>query len=195
MIRGEKIGLRARHEADVPVLHRELYEDVVARSRTDPRPWQPISAESPHSPFALSEPSDKTAPFAVVELESQMLAGAALLWGIDAHNRTAHLGISLFPSCRGRGLGTDVVRVLCEYGFVVRGMQRLQVETLADNTSMLAAAKSAGFVIEGTLRRAAWVNGDFTDEVVLGLLAHECPSKVIIRQGSAARDLGSGEKK
>lgn len=172
-MRGEKIGLRARHHSDVPVLHRELYDDVAVRARTDPRPWQPISAESDHSPFALSEPSDKTAPFAVVELESQALAGAALLWGIDAHNRAAHLGISLFPTFRGRGLGSDVVRVLCDYGFVTRGMQRLQMETLADNASMLAAAASAGFVAEGTLRRSAWVNGAFTDEVVLGLLAHE----------------------
>jgi RimJ/RimL family protein N-acetyltransferase len=177
VIRGEKIGLRAQHEADVPVLHKELYEDVAVRSRTDPRPWRPIAAESAHSPFALSEPSDQSAPFVVVELESQTLAGAAGLWGIDAHNRTAHLGISLFPSFRGRGFGSDVVRVLCEYGFLVRGMQRLQVETLADNTSMLKAAKSAGFVIEGTLRRSAWVNGSFIDEVVLGLLAHEWTSQ------------------
>ncbi|MGW1158003.1 GNAT family N-acetyltransferase [Streptomyces sp. NPDC002513] len=182
VIRGEKIGLRARYEADVAVLHRELYDDVAARSRTDPRPWQPIPAETGHSPFAVREPSEKVAPFSVVELESQALVGAALLWGIDAHNRTAHLGISLLPASRGRGFGSDIVRVLCTYGFVVRGMQRLQVETLADNAAMIAAATNAGFVIEGTLRRAAWVGGAFHDEVVLGLLADEW----------ASRGLGSG---
>jgi RimJ/RimL family protein N-acetyltransferase len=49
----------------------------------------------------------------------------------------------------------------------------LQVETLADNAAMIRAATRSGFVPEGTLRRAAWVNGDFADEVVLGLLATE----------------------
>ncbi|GGJ28164.1 GNAT family N-acetyltransferase [Streptomyces brasiliensis] len=173
MIRGNKIGLRARHEADIPVLHAVLYNDVATRSRQDPRAWQPIPPGSPHSPYAVAEPSGKVAAFSVVELDSQALVGAASLWGIDTHNRSAHLGISVLPDFRGRGFSSDVVRVLCEYGFAVRGLQRLQVETLADNAAMIAAAKKAGFTIEGTLRCAAWVYGAFVDKVVLGLLAHE----------------------
>jgi RimJ/RimL family protein N-acetyltransferase len=38
---------------------------------------------------------------------------------------------------------------------------------------MIQAASRAGFTREGTLRRSAWVNGDFADEVILGLLATE----------------------
>ncbi|MEH0577295.1 GNAT family N-acetyltransferase [Streptomyces sp. B21-108] len=173
MIRGDKVGLRARHEADIPVLHAVLYNDVATRSHQDPRPWHPIPPGSAYSPYVVAEPSDEAAPFSVVELDSQELVGAASLWGIDAHNRSAHLGISVLPDFRGRGFSSDIVRVLCEYGFVVRGLQRLQVETMADNAPMIAAAKRAGFTIEGTLRRSAWVYGAFVDQVILGLLAHE----------------------
>lgn len=173
MLRGERVGLRARHEVDVPVLHAGLHDDVVARMRTDSRPWQPALPESPHSPFAVKEPSENAVPFSIVQLDSDALVGAALLWGIDAHNRSAHLGLSLLPDARGRGLGTDVVRVLCEYGFAVRGLQRLQVDTLADNAAMITAATKAGFTREGTLRRSAWVYGGFADTVLLGLLAEE----------------------
>lgn len=173
MLRGEKIGLRARHETDVPILQSELYDDVATRSRADSRPWRPIAPGSAASPYAVSDPSDDVACFSVVDLTDDELAGEALLWGIDQHNRTAHLGLSLRPAFRGRGLGTDVVRVLCHYGFTVRGLHRLQVETLADNAAMIRAAEQAGFVLEGTLRRAAWVSGKFVDEVILGLLAPE----------------------
>lgn len=173
MIRGEKIGLRARHESDLPVLQSELYDDVLTRSRADSRPWRPITPGSGQSPYAVAEQSDEAARFSVVELESQELAGEALLWGIDTHNRMAHLGISLRPTFRGRGLAVDVLRALCEYGFAVRGLQRLQVETLADNTAMVAAATKAGFKHEGTLRSSAWVYGAYTDETILGLLANE----------------------
>jgi RimJ/RimL family protein N-acetyltransferase len=173
MMLGTKIGLRARHEDDVPVLQSELYDDVVTRSRADSRPWRPITPGSAQSPYAVAEPSDEAACFSVVELESQELAGEALLWGIDMHNRVAHLGISLRPAFRGRGLSVDVVRALCEYGFAVRGLQRLQVETLSGNAAMIATATRAGFTLEGTLRRASWVYGTFADEVVLGLLADE----------------------
>ncbi|MFD8481818.1 GNAT family N-acetyltransferase [Kitasatospora sp. NPDC059673] len=173
MIHGELIGLRARHDCDIPVLHSELYDDVATRSRADSRPWQPIAAGSGHSPFVVAGPSDEAACFSVVELESEELVGEALLWGIDPHSRTAHLGLALRPAFRGRGLAVDVVHALCEYGFLVRGFQRLQLETLTDNTPMLAAAARAGFTLEGTLRRAAWAYGAYADQAVLGLLAED----------------------
>ena len=171
MLRTGKVGLRARDEADVAILHAELYEDIATRMRADSRPWRPIPAGSASSPYAVGEPRDDVAMFSVVELAGGELAGEALLWAIDLHNRTAHLGLSLRPTFRGRGLGADVVLALCEYGFTVRGLHRLQVDTLADNTAMIRAAERAGFVPEGRLRQAAWVDGEFADEVILGLLA------------------------
>lgn len=173
MIQGELVGLRARHTDDVAVLHAELYEDVATRSRADTRPWRPVGAASGHSPYEPREPSDEVAVFSVVERATGELAGEALLWSIDPHNRTAHLGISLRPGCRGRGLGEDVVRLLCRYGFSVRGLHRLQVDTLAENIPMIRAATANGFALEGTLRGAAWVCGEFLDEVVMGLLAED----------------------
>jgi RimJ/RimL family protein N-acetyltransferase len=64
-----------------------------------------------------------------------------------------------------------VVLALCAYGFTIRGLHRLQVDTLASNTAMVRAASRAGFVYESKLRQAAWVNGEFADEVILGMLA------------------------
>ena len=171
MLRAGKVGLRARDEADVAVLHAELYDDIATRMRADSRPWLPIPAGSAASPYAVSEPRDDAAVFSVVELASGELAGEALLWAIDLHNRMAHLGLSLRPAFRGRGLGADAVVALCEYGFAVRGLHRLQVDTLASNTAMVRAAERAGFVPEGRLSQAAWVNGEFADEVILGMLA------------------------
>ncbi|HEY0518728.1 MAG TPA: GNAT family protein, partial [Ilumatobacteraceae bacterium] len=167
-----KVVLRARHEDDVAVLHAELYEDVMTRSRADSRPWRPL-AMGQGSPYAVAEPSAETAVFSVERVSDGELAGEALLWSIDVHNRVAHIGLSLRPAARGCGLGTDVVGVLCAYGFSVLGLHRLQAETLADNRAMQRAAMKSGFVLEGTLRRSAWVDGDFVDEVLLGLLATE----------------------
>lgn len=171
MLRGKVAGLRAREDSDVPILHAELYDDVTTRVRADSRPWRPLPAGAARSPYRVPDPGDDNAAFSVVQLTTSELAGEALLWGIDLHNRSAHVGISLRPGFRGRGLGTDAVRVLCGYGFAILGLQRLQAETLADNPAMIAVATRAGFVREGSLRRAAWVNGRFADEVILGMLA------------------------
>jgi RimJ/RimL family protein N-acetyltransferase len=171
MMEGNLVVLRARLESDVAILHAELQEDVATRSRSDNRPWRPIPAN--RSPYSTDNPGDDIAIFSVVEKASGELAGDALLWGIDNHSRLAHLGVSLRPSFRGRKLGEDVVQVLCHYGFVVRGLHRLQLETLGDNAAMRRAAERAGFEHEGTLRRAAWVTGEYLDEVIYGVLVHE----------------------
>jgi RimJ/RimL family protein N-acetyltransferase len=63
--------------------------------------------------------------------------------------------------------------VLCHYGFAVRGLHRLQIETLSDNAAMIRIAGKAGFTQEGILRKSSWVGGDFVDEVILGLLVTE----------------------
>ncbi|MGO4460429.1 GNAT family protein [Streptomyces sp. M-16] len=173
MIQGRSTGLRARLPEDVPVLHAELYDDVATRSRADTRPWAPIAAAGGNSPYEPGAPGGGEAFFSVVDRTSGELAGEALLWGIDTHNRNAHLGLSLRPAFRGRGFGAEVVQLLCFYGFTVRGLRRLQLETLADNAPMIAAARRAGFALEGTLRGSAWVMGEFLDEVILGLPAAE----------------------
>ncbi len=176
MLRGEIVGLRAQQDSDIEVFETELLNDAETRMRSDSRPWRPVTPGSPDSPYREQAPrgdQSATVPFSAVELATGELVGNALLWGIDLHNRNAHLGISLRPAFRGKHLGTDIVRVLCRYGFAIRGLHRLQVDTLADNDAMIGAATRAGFVHEGTLRQFAWVNGSFADEVILSQLASE----------------------
>jgi len=173
MLRGERVGLRARRVADLQVLLDELYDDVPTRVRADSRPWIPIPPEAKQHPYSVEDDHGTEACFSVVDLATEELLGDALLWGIDTHNRLAHIGISLRPGVRGQGYATDVLRVLCRYGFIVRGLHRLQIDTLADNEAARRLAVTAGFLLEGTLRRSAWVSGEFVDEVVFGLLDTE----------------------
>ncbi|MDR6971241.1 GNAT family protein [Leifsonia shinshuensis] len=173
MLTGTTVGLRARYEDDIPILVAELYNDVVNGSRAEGSPWRPIRPSARDPRLITDESKEDVVAFSVVSLADDALIGSANLWGIDTHNRFAHLGLGLIPSARGSGYGTDVVAVLCRYGFVVRGLNRLQIETLADNHAMLRAAERNGFVREGVLRRSAWVLGEFMDEVVLGMLQEE----------------------
>jgi RimJ/RimL family protein N-acetyltransferase len=173
MLRGSKVGLRARHDEDIPILRTELYDDVVNSSRAEAGPWRPITPGSKDPRLVVDDKEQGHVPFSVVELEGGTLVGTATLWGIDNHHRSAHLGLGLLPSARGKGYGTDVVAVLCQYGFVVRGLRRLQIETLSDNDAMLRSAERNGFVREGLLRSSAWVMGEFMDEVLLGLLVED----------------------
>jgi RimJ/RimL family protein N-acetyltransferase len=133
--------------------------------------WRPSPPGSAASPYAVRPPSEREAFFSVVTDDE--LAGEASLWGIDMFHRLAHIGMSLRPTFRGRGLAPDIVTVLCHYGFEVLGLNRLQIDTLADNAAMIATGRRVGFTLEGTIRQGQWVMGTFVDEVTLGLLADE----------------------
>ncbi|MGZ4371513.1 MAG: GNAT family N-acetyltransferase [Gaiellaceae bacterium] len=168
---GEHVALRARRPEDVPVLQAQLYDDIATRSRADTRPWRPLPPDPSVSPYAPSAAGEDAAIFSVVAAADGDLVGEALLWGIDLHNRAGHVGLALLPAYRGRGWSSEVLHLLCRYGFAARGLNRLQLETTADNQPMIRAALRAGFQEEGVLRQANWVLGDFVDAAVLGLLA------------------------
>lgn len=178
MLTGRVVVLREIRRTDLEVIHRELHADVAGSALASIDPWVPPLLARREARFdrALNEPEDeKRVMFAVCERsdESRALVGTLGLWGIDLHNSLAHIGLSLVPSVRGRGLATDAVRVICYYGFVVRGLHRLGLETLGRNEPMRRAALSAGFVEEGRLRSSAFVLGERDDDVLLGLLRTE----------------------
>jgi len=176
VLTGRLVGLRERRREDVAALF-ELDADVEQFSLASPRPFTPraLAARQAEYDKRQTEHDPKTTAFTIQRLDDE--AGAALgsvgLWEIDLHNRSAHVAISLLASARGQGLGRDAVEVICRFGFDVRGLERLSLETLESNTAMRAVAAACGFVEEGRLRGAAWYLGRRVDEVVYGLLAGE----------------------
>jgi RimJ/RimL family protein N-acetyltransferase len=176
MLKGRLVGLREPRREDVAALF-ELRTDVELFSLTDARPFQPRTLASRQAEFdkRQTEQDPKAAFFTIQRLDDA--AGTALgsvgLWEIDPHNRSAHVGISLLPTAQGQGLGRDAVEVICRFGFDVRGLERLSLETLDVNAPMRAVAAACGFVEEGRFRAAAWYLGRRVDEMVYGLLAAE----------------------
>jgi len=174
MFQGQRLVLRTRLESDVPILHRDLYDDVVGRVRTDGAPWIPRPVTN--SPFIVKPGDDRSAGvavFTIADPDTDEPLGSTLLWGIDQHNRSAHIGLALRPVARGRGLAGETLALLSHYGFRILGLHRLGIETLTDNEPMIRAALAAGYTREGTIRQSAWVDGSMRDEATFGLLAAE----------------------
>jgi RimJ/RimL family protein N-acetyltransferase len=61
------------------------------------------------------------------------------------------LGIELVPDVRGRGVGTEAVRLLGEH-LLANGYPRVQASTDVDNVAMRRALEHAGYTFEGVLR-------------------------------------------
>ena len=94
-------------------------------------------------------------------------------WGRPDTSTCWEIAVGLFPELRGRGIGTAAHALLVDYLFSHTRVERIQVTTDVENAAELAAAKRAGFQVEGQIRRAQWRGGRWHDQVLLSLLRDE----------------------
>ena len=94
-------------------------------------------------------------------------------WGPSWLSRCIEIGISLIPSARGRGLGTEAQRLLVRYLFAETNVQRIQAVTDVSNRVEQRALEKAGFIAEGVLRSAQHRRGEYHDLVIYAVVRDE----------------------
>ncbi|KAH7098097.1 acyl-CoA N-acyltransferase [Auriculariales sp. MPI-PUGE-AT-0066] len=117
--------------------------------------------------FAIVETIETaSAPKAVVGMVSLRPSGAT-------RNRTANLAIAFKEVQCGRGYGTEVMQWLLAHAFDHLGLHRIVLEVLEDNPRAIAVYKKVGFVEEGRHRKNNWLDGKWTDLLIMGILEQE----------------------
>jgi RimJ/RimL family protein N-acetyltransferase len=104
-------------------------------------------------------------------IEADTLVGQIRLDRVDFRDRRASLAVGIDDAARlGIGLGTEAIALVLEYAFRVLKLHRLSVRVLEYNTRAIQAYRNCGFVIEGTEREAAFVDGNWHNDVMMGML-------------------------
>lgn len=75
------------------------------------------------------------------------------------------------PEAHHRGIGTEVMKLLCKYGFEKVGLNKLYAYTNEDNAASIRLHQKVGFEIEGRLRQEYKdTEGTLKDRIYLGYL-------------------------
>ena len=120
--------------------------------------------------------------FTVYELPSYRPIGGVDLHNIDFRNRSAELGIMIGEKAsRGRGLGTDAVRLICDYGFHALELNSIWLLTFGWNIAGQRAYTKAGFREVGRRRQARFFAGRFWDDIYYDLLRDEFESPLVAK--------------
>jgi len=131
------------------------------------------------------------AAFTIYELPDYRPIGNVDLHDIDARNRTAELGIIIGEKdARGRGLGTEAVRLACDYGFHVLELHSIMLLTFGWNIAGQKAYTKAGFRECGRRREARYFAGRYWDDITYDLLREEFESPVLERAMTDGLDTG-----
>lgn len=93
---------------------------------------------------------------------------------INTIHRSVELQIRLGDiSKRGLGYGTKATNLLLNFAFNDLNLYRVYLHVLSSNLIAIRLYKKVGFVHEGTLRKAAFINGNYLDLLMMGILREE----------------------
>ena len=116
---------------------------------------------------------------AFVVMAKEFEVGYVRLCSVDLRDGVAEVGYLIAPTHRGKGLGTDAVRTIVEFGFRMLALERIEAEVYAFNVPSQKLLERLGFKREGCKRSAVRrVVGEKPypqrwDAIQFGLLAHE----------------------
>ena len=110
---------------------------------------------------------------------------------IDWIHRRGEIGIMIGEKeYWGQGYGEEAIRGLCEFAFNELNLFRITAGCYEANKASLGAFQKAGFFVEGVYRKHIWCNGEWHDEVLMGLLKYEYhPRNLRVLPQSADEDL------
>ena len=167
----DRLRLRRFRADDVPVFAAYRSDPVVARYQG----WTaPVSAEAATAlvrEFAGGDPGQPGWFQYAVELKD----GGGLVGdvGVNLHkNRMqAELGFTLARERQGCGYATEAVHAVLRDLFERRGLHRVSAECDARNQASAKLLERVGFQNEGLRPSNSWIKGEWTDDLVFGLLA------------------------
>ena len=97
-------------------------------------------------------------------------------WHEETDPMYRHAGVDLFldPALHGRGLGTEVVQVVCTHLIDEHGFHRIVIDPEVANEVAIACYRKVGFKPVGVMRRYQRDRfGEWQDGLLMDLLAEE----------------------
>lgn len=90
--------------------------------------------------------------FTISEAHSGAPVGHCGLWLHELAEGQGSVGYSIVPSARGRGLASDALRALTDFGWRIPGLDRIVLYVEPWNVASIRTAERAGYVREILLR-------------------------------------------
>jgi ribosomal-protein-alanine N-acetyltransferase len=168
-----RLVLRPFTLADGPAVQRLAGDSAIAETTLlVPHPYEDGLAEKWIATHAEQFDSGKLANFAICLRNSGELAGSIGLV-LHAADERAELGYWVGKPYWGNGYCTEAARAVLEYGFVVRGLNRVEAYHFGNNPASGRVMQKLRMRYEGCQRQYHTKWGRFEDRVSYALLRAE----------------------
>ena len=164
-----RLTIRPFRAADAPTLADYRSDPEVARYQHWSAPYSVDAAAR-----MIAEMTDPAAPGwfqYAVEHDGAVIGDI----GVSTHENLmqAELGYTIAPAHQGHGYATEAVRRMLQHLFADRGLHRVSAECDARNERSAKLLARLGFRQEGRRVQHTWIKGEWTDDLLFGLLAKD----------------------
>lgn len=165
MIEGSRIRLRNWSEADLPalttwrndvVLQGQLLARVRGSNIDQVRRWVQERSAGPTSVLLV-----------IAARNDDRAIGYVQLVGLDELDQCGDLGICIEPASQGAGVGREVLLLLIAHSGRLHPLRKLELRVRADNNRAIRCYESVGFARCGVLHARAFVDGAYTDVILM----------------------------
>lgn len=112
--------------------------------------------------------------FAIITKEKGKYIGNIRLRILNAVSRRANIGLGIFnPKYRNKGLGTEALELIIDFGFRTLNLFSLELRVFSNNHRAIAVYKKLGFREIGLRRKADFIDGKFLDDLMMDILVEE----------------------
>lgn len=167
----ERIYLRPVQLADAPLFLKHT-EDEEIRYMTGTKARFSIEQIERH--IEQTQQDDTRYDFAICLNVTDQLVGELSVLDIDPDNQSAGFRITMNAmELTGKGYGTEAIAIVLAFVFDELKLNRLQLEVYSHNERGLRAYEKNGFKREGVLREALYLNGAFSDEIIMAVIRRD----------------------
>jgi ribosomal-protein-alanine N-acetyltransferase len=168
---GDRIYLREFMSSDWLDVHAYASQEIVCRFQ----PWGP-NTEDQSEAFVnqiivdTSEINRTRFVFAIVEKSTEKMIGAGEFNIRCFTNKNGEIGYIVHPDYWGKGIATDVAKLLVNFGFKEFQLHRIYATCDPRNIGSSKVLAKIGMTQEGRLRDALLVKDGWRDSLVFGIL-------------------------
>jgi len=168
ILRGEQVWLRPIEKEDL--LNSSIEDVELAHYAGFRRSFARMETEQWLQHVASRERGGDVM-FAICRLGSDVAIGNCGFRDVDQHHGSAEVAISIVDRADwGKGLGTDAMRVLVDFGFGEMRLERIWLRVFDYNPRAVRSYEKAGFVKEVLLRHDRFHRGVHHDVHLMAII-------------------------
>ena len=181
-IEGDEVLLGPFEREQIPLYTAWFNDFGTLRTQGEPSP-APMTVETTtgwYEAYVIGRPD--VTWFTVYERSSRKPIGWTELKDIDHRDRCAEFAVMIGESeARGKGYGTEVARLMLDYGFTALGLHNIHLYYFDFNIAGRRAYEKAGFQEYARRRESHFMGGKLWDTVYMQCLSTEFESPLLHR--------------